>query len=169
MFVRRLLSLVLVLLFLPCLALAEEDWANARLERNRMPEHIEIVPYDEIPEPRAGIHHYLLLCIDEWESHPRPDDVTPPPLEEGRGADKYGFTDGMVILTLDTNAHRIMITSIVRDAAILKPGSTDEKQYYGRINYIYNDFGPDALCRLISEHLGIKIEKYILFNFSQIQ
>lgn len=74
----------------------------------------------------------------------------------------------MVILTLDTAAHRIMLASIVRDAAILKPGSTDEKQYYGRINYIYNDFGPEALCKLISEHLGIRIEKYILFNFSQI-
>ena len=165
---RRLLCFFLVLL-VPFTVLAEDDWANANLPRNRMPEFIETIPWDEIQPNNFGQHHYLLLCIDEWQSLPRPADATPPPLDEGRGPDKYGNTDGMVILTLDTAAHRITLASIVRDAAILKPGSTDEKQYYGRINYIYNDFGPEALCRLISEHLGIKIEKYILFNFSQIQ
>ena len=165
---RRFLCFFLVLL-VPFTVLAEDDWANANLPRNRMPEFIETIPWDEIQPNNFGQHHYLLLCIDEWQSLPRPADATPPPLDEGRGPDKYGNTDGMVILTLDTAAHRITLASIVRDAAILKPGSTDEKQYYGRINYIYNDFGPEALCRLISEHLGIKIEKYILFNFSQIQ
>ena len=165
---RRFLCIFLVLL-VPFAALAEDDWANANLPKNRMPEFIETIPWEEIQPNNFGQHHYLLLCIDEWQSLPRPADATPPPLDEGRGPDKYGNTDGMVILTLDTAAHRITLASIVRDAAILKPGSTDEKQYYGRINYIYNDFGPEALCRLISEHLGIKIEKYILFNFSQIQ
>ena len=165
---RRFLCFFLVLL-VPFTVLAEDDWANANLPKNRMPEFIETVPWDEIQPNNFGQHHYLLLCIDEWQSLPRPADATPPPLSEGRGPDKYGNTDGMVILTLDTAAHRITLASIVRDAAILKPGSTDEKQYYGRINYIYNDFGPEALCRLISEHLGVKIEKYILFNFSQIQ
>ncbi len=165
---RRFLCLLLALL-IPCAALAEMDWANADLPKNRRPEYIETVSWDEIGAPGPGVHHYLLLCIDEWKSLPRPADATPPPLEEGRGPDRYGNTDGMVILTLDTTAHRIMLASIVRDAAILKPGSTEEKQYYGRINYIYNDFGAEALCRLISEHLGIRIEKYILFNFSQIQ
>ena len=165
---RRFLC-ILLMLMIPCAALAGDDWANADLPKNRMPEYIETVPWDEIEPAGNGVHHYLLLCIDEWKSLPRPADATPPPLEEGRGPDRYGNTDGMVILTLDTSAHRIMLASIVRDAAILKPGSTDSKQYYGRINYIYNDFGPEALCRLISEHLGIQIEKYILFNFSQIQ
>ena len=165
---RRFLCIFLFLL-IPLTVLAEDDWANADLPKNRMPEFIETIPWDEIQPSNFGQHHYLLLCIDEWQSLPRPADATPPPLDEGRGPDKYGNTDGMVILTLDTAAHRITLASIVRDAAILKPGSTDNKQYYGRINYIYNDFGPEALCRLISEHLGIKIEKYIHFNFSQIQ
>ena len=165
---RKLLCLLLAML-IPCAAAAESGWADQDLPKNRMPEHIETVPWDEITPPSLGQHHYLLLCIDEWNSRPRPADAVPPPLEEGRGRNLYGQTDGMVILTLDTAAHRITLASIVRDAAILKPGSTDEKQYYGRINYIYNDFGPEALCRLISEHLGIRIEKYILFNFSQIQ
>ena len=165
---RRFLSCLLVLC-IPCLCLADGEWANADLPNNRTPEYIETIPWDAIPQNAVGQHHYLLLCIDEWKSLPRPADAVPPPLDSGRGPDRYGNTDGMVILTLDTAAHRIMLASIVRDATILKPGSTDEKQYPGRINYIYNDFGPEALCRLISEHLGIRIEKYILFNFSQIQ
>ena len=129
---RRFLCFFLVLL-VPFTVLAEDDWANANLPKNRMPEFIETVPWDEIQPNNFGQHHYLLLCIDEWQSLPRPADATPPPLSEGRGPDKYGNTDGMVILTLDTAAHRITLASIVRDAAILKPGSTDEKQYYGRI------------------------------------
>jgi len=169
---RRILSLlltVLTVLSLSGASLADQAWANANVEQVRMPEHIEVVPWDEIPEPRAGVHHYLLLCIDQWRTKPRPEGIDPPTQANGNRRDLYGNTDGMVILTLDTTAHRIMITSIIRDAAILKPNSTDEKQYYGRINYVYNDYGPDALCRLISQHLGIKIEKYVLFNFSQIQ
>ena len=160
---RRLICVFLfIILLVPAAASASDTgWADEfknQYERNPVP--FEIVPWDELPPDNPDQHHYLLLCIDEWQSLPRPADATPPPLDEGRGPDKYGNTDGMVILTLDTAAHRITLASIVRDAAILKPGSTDEKQYYGRINYIYNDFGPEALCRLISEHLGIKIEKY---------
>lgn len=150
-------------------ASADDDWANENLPKERLPAFIETIPWEELPDTNPGQHHYLLLCVDRWDSSPRPADYPATPLEEGRGKDLFGFTDGMVILTLDTAAHRIMLTSIVRDATVLKPGSTDDKQYPGRITYIYNDFGAEALCRLISEHLGIKIEKYILFNFSQIQ
>lgn len=171
--VRRILSLLLALLFIFPAALAEEaeddSWVSEAVSKKRMPEHIEVVPYDELPEPREGMHHYLLLCIDQWRSRPRPAGIDPPTYPSGSRRDLYGNTDGIVILTLDTVSRRIMITSIVRDAAVLKPISTEGRQYYGRINYVYNDYGPEALCRLISEHLGIKIEKYILFNFSQIQ
>ena len=167
---RKFICLLIAALLLPCFSAAEDSgWANARLPKERMPEFIETVSWEDLPETNPGQHHYLLLCIDRWQSSPRPKDYPSTPLDQGRGADKFGFTDGMVILTLDTAAHRVMISNIIRDAAVLKPGSTDEKQYYGRITYIYNDFGAEALCRLISEHLGIKIEKYILFNFSQIQ
>ena len=170
--VRRFLIFFLVLfLLVPCFSAAEEDdsWAKQQLPKERMPEKIEIVPWDELPSPSLGQHHYLLLCIDQWKSRPRPDGIEPPTDGNGNRRDFFGNTDGIVILTLDSAAHRIMLASIVRDATILKPNSTDSKQYYGRINYVYNDYGPEALCRLISEHLGIKIEKYILFNFSQIQ
>ena len=168
---RRILSVILsaVLLFFCFGAIAEDDWAGAGLPYERLPAEIEIVPWDQLPPALSGQHHYLLLCIDQWHSIPRPEGIDPPTGANGIRRDLYGNTDGIVILTLDTRAHRIMLTSIIRDAIIRKPNSTETASRYGRINYVYNDYGPDALCKTISEHLGIPIEKYILFNFGQIQ
>ena len=109
------------------------------------PRPIETVPYEQIPENRDGIHHYLLLCMDQWDGNLRDN------------------CDGIVILTLDTRAKRIMLTSIIRDALVERPDGV-----IGRINYIIKDWGPEALCNIISTHLNIKVEKYIIFNFQQI-
>ena len=75
-----------------------------------------------------------------------------------------GNTDGMVLVTLDTRAHRVMLTSFIRDALVQRPDG-----HIGRINYIAKNYGPEALCQVISQHIGVKVEKYILFDFSQIQ
>ena len=144
-------------------------WANANLPYDRMPESIEIVPYDELPPVVEGQHHYLLLCIDQWNKPARPADAKPPLQSNGRRRDLYGNTDGMVLVTLDTRAHRIMLTSFIRDAIIQKPSSDESSEKFGRINYVYNDSGPEALCQVISQHIGVRIEKFILFNFGQIQ
>ena len=180
---RKLFALILALLLLPLpLAGAEEaaqpeptatltpeQWANQTLPYDRMPAHIEIVPYDELPPVIEGQHHYLLLCIDQWDRDPRPDNAKPPTGYGGRRRDMYGNTDGIVLVTLDTRAHRIMLTSIIRDAIIQKVTSSEEDgEKFGRINYVYNDLGPEALCKTISQHLGVRIEKYILFTFNQI-
>lgn len=134
------------------------------------PKPISVIPWDELPAAFDGQHHYLLLCIDQWKEGARPEGIAPPVNpENGQRRDYYGNTDGMVLLTLDTRSHRIMLTSFIRDALIAKPSSTEGSQKIGRINYVYNDYGPDALCKTISEHIGVRIEKYILFNFSQIQ
>ncbi len=179
---RKLCALLLVLILLPLpLAGAEEaeaptpaptltpeQWASQTLPYVRMPAHIEIVPYDELPPAVEGQHHYLLLCIDQWVRDPRPDNSKPPTGIGGRRRDMYGNTDGIVLVTLDTRAHRIMLTSIIRDAIIQKVTSTETEEKFGRINYVYNDLGPEALCKTLSQHLGVKVEKYILFTFKQI-
>ena len=182
---RKLFALILVLLLLPLpLAGAEEaadptaeptpaptltpeEWAHKSLPCERLPAHIEIVPWDELPPVVEGQHHYLLLCIDQWMRDARPDGSEPPTLH-GQRRDYYGNTDGIVLLTLDTRAHRIMLTSIIRDAIVRKYNSTEDDEKFTRINYVYNDYGPEALCRTISEHLGVRVEKYILFTFKQI-
>ncbi len=109
------------------------------------PKPISKIPYDQLPENRDGLHHYLLLCMDQWNGGLRDN------------------ADGIVILTLDTRANRIMLTSVIRDALVERPDGV-----VGRINYIVKNYGPEALCNILSTHLGIKLEKYILFNFQQI-
>ena len=127
-----LLTLILTLTCLPALA-------------DTQPTPIETIPYEEIPENRDGIHHYLLLCMDHWNGGTN------------------GNSDGIVLLTLDTRAGRIMLTSFTRDSLVVRP---DGK--IGRINYIVKDWGPEALCKIISTHLNIKVEKYVIFNFQQV-
>ena len=129
----------------------------------RTPNPIETIPYNEISPILEGQHHYLLLCTDLWHSPVRPADAQTPRTSHGRRRDKYGNTDGIVLVTLDTRAHRIMLPSFIRDALISKPNGG-----IGRINYVYNDYGPEALCRVISQHINVKVEKYILFDFTQI-
>lgn len=114
----------------------------------REPKEITPIPYEELPEPMEGQHHYLLLCVDQWEGK----------------VGNLGNTDGIVLVTLDTRARRVMLTSFIRDLLVQRPdGKT------GRINYIAKNFGPEALCQVISTHFGIKVEKYILFDMKQVQ
>ena len=112
------------------------------------PQPITTIPYDELPPVVDGQTHLLLLCVDVWNGNPS----------------NLGNTDGMVLVTLDRRAGRVMLTSFIRDALVNRPTGG-----IGRINYIAHNSGPEALCRVISEHIGVRIEQYILFDFSQIQ
>lgn len=109
------------------------------------PTPISKILYDELPENRDGLYHYLLLCMDQWNGGLKDN------------------SDGIVLMSLDTRAGRIMLTSLLRDSLVERP---DGK--IGRINYIVKNYGPEALCNIISTHLGIKVEKYIIFNFQQV-
>ena len=177
---RKLFALILVLTMLPLIpvfaentepaaTLPPEVWVKQHVDENA-PLSFEVVPYDELPPVVEGQHHYLLLCLDKWTRDTRPDGIAVPRYANGSRKDYYGNTDGIVLLTLDTRAHRIMLTSIIRDALIkktnLEESSGEEK--YGRINRVYNDFGPEVLCRIISQHIGVRVDKYILFTFKQL-
>ena len=179
---RKLFVFILIMLLLPLpLSMAEdlpvpdaeptlslEEWAKQSVGEND-PLHFEVIPYDQLPPVVEGQQHYLLLCIDQWERDARPDGIGVPTYSTGGRKDMYGNTDGIVILTLDTRAHRIMLTSIIRDALIRKTNIEEtEGEKYGRINRVYNDYGPEVLAEIISQHLGVKIEKYILFTFKQV-
>ena len=178
----KLFALILALMLLPLLpafseeavqsgpaaTLTPEEWAKQVMDENS-PLTIDVVPYDELPPVVEGQHHYLLLCIDQWVRDARPDGINVPTYANGSRKDMYGNTDGIVLLTLDTRAHRIMLTSFIRDALIKKTNLEEtDGDKYGRINRVYNDYGPDVLCRIISQHIGVKVDKYILFTFKQI-
>lgn len=111
------------------------------------PKPISKLDMSEVPEPGNGQHHYLLLCEDVWAAH-----------------STIGHVDGIVLVTLDTRQHRVLFTSLIREALVERPDGV-----IGRVNDVPRRFSPEALCDVISTHLGVKVEKYILFNFSHIQ
>lgn len=140
---RRFLICFLSMIILALPALAD----------TRTPAPITTIPDAEIAPVMEGQHHYLLLCTDVWHGNPN----------------NLGNTDGIVLVTLDTRAHRVMLTSIIRDALVERPDEDDPSQMgIGRINYIAKHLGPETLCGVISRHLDVRVEDYILFDFTQI-
>ena len=141
---HRLMSIILII----CLAAA-----GIALGDERTPKPIQTIPMEEIPPVQEGQHHYLLLCTDVWHGNPG----------------NLGNTDGIVLVTLDTRAHRVMLTSFIRDALVWRPmDENPEEMGFGRINYIAKRLGPEALCQVISQHINVRVEDYLLFDFTQI-
>lgn len=112
------------------------------------PDPIFALDYESLADPPAGVHNYLLACFDTWD------------FQETR----MGNTDGMLLVTLDTVQNRMIFTSIMREILIRRP---DGK--VGRITYIAKNYGPEALCRIVSTHFGVKVDEYLFFNMDNIQ
>ena len=133
---KRLLCLLLVMVLCSGLALADQ------------PREIYPIPYEDIPEPREGMHHYLMACVDNWEGN----------------AKNLGNTDGVILVSMDTSAHRLMFTTFSREMLIKRPDGG-----IGRFTYIAKNYGPEALCQVVSTHFGVKVDKYIIFSMDNVQ
>lgn len=131
-----MISALLALLMLCSGALAET------------PRDFTPLDYDALPEAYEGQHHYLLACVDTWETKPT----------------NLGNTDGVIMVTLDTRAKRLMFTSFMREMLVKRPDGN-----FGRITYIAKTYGPEALCKTISTHFGVKVDRYILFSMDNVQ
>ncbi len=135
---KRLLNALLALLLL--------GLAPAALSQE-IPD-IDVLDFDQVPENPKGVHHYLLLCMDSWNA----------------SLDTLGYSDGMVLVTVDEVAQRMMVTSFIRDMLVVHP---DDKP--GRLTYIVKEFGVEGLVQTINRHFGINIDKYIMMDWSQVQ
>lgn len=113
-----------------------------------LPRAIFPLEYDTLPPALEGQHHYLLACVDTWATKPA----------------NLGNTDGVMLITFDTRAKRLLFTTFMREMLVKRPDG-----HTGRITYIAKNYGPDALCRTISTHFGVKVEKYILFSMDNVQ
>ena len=112
------------------------------------PREIYPLDYDSLPEPRQGQYHYLLACMDEWNNE----------------ADNLGNTDGVMMVTLDVAAKRLLFTTFSREMLIKRPDGV-----IGRFTYIAKNYGPEAMCEIVSTHFGVKVDKYIIFNMDDVQ
>lgn len=139
----HLMKRLLALLFCACL-LSGLHYAKAGQE---IPQ-ISVLAPEEIPATPSGMHHYLLICMDSWNAN----------------LDRLGYSDGMVLVTIDEVAGRIITTSFIRDMLVLHPDGLP-----GRLTYIVKEYGVQGLVDTINRHFGIEIEKYILMDWSQVQ
>lgn len=109
---------------------------------------IKVLDPADIPPNPKGMHHYLLFCMDSWQANLR----------------RLGYSDGMVLLSIDEATGRVMVTSFIRDMLVMHPDN-----HPGRLTYIVKKFGPQGLVDTINRHFGIKIEKYLMMDWSQVQ
>lgn len=120
----------------------------APLAQADLPKPITPIPWDELPPVVEGQHHYLLLCVDQWNGNTK----------------NLGNTDGIVLVTLDTRTKRLMLTSFSREMLVQRPDGVA-----GRVTYIAKNYGPEALLKVLSTHFGVRIEKYMLFDMNCVQ
>ena len=129
-------------LLLCCLLLPLSTLAEAQ------PNPISLLADDEIPPTPEGLHYYLLLCSDRKVS----------------SSEDPGNTDGIMLLAVDTVANRVMLVSFIRDMLVIRPDGQ-----YGRINGISKRFSPEDMMATLNRHFGIRIEKYILVNWTGVE
>ena len=126
-----------------CLLLACAPVALAETPRPITP-----LDYDTLPAALEGQHHYLLACVDTWETKPT----------------NLGNTDGVMMVTFDTRTKRLLFTTFMREMLVQRPDGQ-----IGRITYIAKNYGPEELCKIISTHFGVKVDQYILFSMDNVQ
>ena len=135
---KKVFSVLLILcLLLPLCAFGEEE-----------PNPIVPLTPAEIEATPEGMHHYLLLCSDSWS---------------GSNEEAPRNTDGMMLVTVDTIAHRIILTSFIRDMLVMRPDGI-----YGRLNGIAKRFSLEDLMATLNSHFGLEIKKYILVDWTNI-
>ena len=113
-----------------------------------IPKPIYPLDYDTLPAALEGQHHYLLACVDTWGTNPN----------------NLGNTDGVMMVTFDTRAKRLLFTTFMREMLIMRPDGR-----IGRITYLAKNYGPETLCKTISTHFGVKVDQYILFSMDNVQ
>lgn len=79
---------------------------------------------------------------------------------DSRDRNYLGNSDSMIIVSINKNTEEIILTSIMRDCYILRPGYG-----YGRINGAFAMGGPELLIETIEENFKIQIDGYVAVNF----
>ncbi|HSK68608.1 MAG TPA: LCP family protein [Candidatus Limnocylindria bacterium] len=137
---RAAVCLALAVMLLPLSHALADD-------RQFLLDHLSALSPEQIPKTPAGIRHFLLISMDKWQNNP----------------ENPGYNDGLVILTLDELAGRVMVTSIIRDLLVIRPDGTP-----GRINRVIRLYDVQGLIDTINRHFGLRIEKYVVMDWRHI-
>lgn len=102
----------------------------------------------ERAQENTKLTHYLLLGQDGYA-----EDIV-----------KDARTDTIVLVTLDENYNRVVMTSVLRDSRIRNPNGNDTKA-----NLLYRYFGFDGIIECLERELDIEIEGAVLVNFEHVK
>lgn len=101
------------------------------------------VPYDPLePELRDKVYNILLIGTD------------------ARYADQNSRSDSMIIVSINEETKKIIMTSVMRDIYCTVPGVGDT-----RINQAYAYGGASLLLDTVESNFGISIDDYAVINF----
>ena len=79
---------------------------------------------------------------------------------DSRGDDR-GRSDSMILLSVNSNTHKINLVSLMRDTYVDIPGYGSD-----RLNAAYSYGGPELLMDTIEENFYIDVDDYVSINFT---
>ncbi len=80
---------------------------------------------------------------------------------DGRSVDERGRSDSMILVSLNKKTNQIIMTSFLRDSYVNIPGYGMDK-----LNASYSYGGAELLMDTIESNFNVKIDNYILINFT---
>ncbi|MCD7811835.1 MAG: LCP family protein [Ruminococcus sp.] len=80
---------------------------------------------------------------------------------DGRTTDDSGRSDTMMLLSVNSSSHTITLTSFLRDSYVSIPGYGEDK-----LNHAYAYGGADLLMDTIEQNFGVRIDDYVMVNFT---
>ncbi|MBR6622854.1 MAG: LCP family protein, partial [Ruminococcus sp.] len=80
---------------------------------------------------------------------------------DGRSVDERGRSDSMILVSLNKKTNQIIMTSFLRDSYVNIPGYGMDK-----LNASYSYGGAELLMDTIESNFNVKIDNYILVNFT---
>ena len=84
--------------------------------------------------------------------------------EDNNHGEKYGRTDTMLLLSVDTVHEKLKLTSFQRDTYVYIPGHG-----YNKINASYTLGGATLSIQTIQANFGVKIDRYAIVDFDSFK
>ena len=90
---------------------------------------------------------------------------------DSRNGDFTGYSDVIMVLTVDNKHRKLKMTSILRDSKVPIEGETLNGEYMNwdtKINAAYAYGGPELAIRTLNQNYGLDIENYVTINFANM-
>ncbi|MCH5352492.1 MAG: LCP family protein [Acutalibacter sp.] len=90
---------------------------------------------------------------------------------DSRKVDFTGYSDVIMVLTVDNKHRKLKMTSILRDSKVPIEGETLNGDYMNwdtKINAAYAYGGPELAIRTLNQNYGLDIENYVTINFANM-